>query len=149
MRKRILVAAVAASVLTVALLGSAAFAHFGGLGAGNGSNDGTYAAKVAEILGLDADTVQAAMQQAAVELRDEALQTRLDAMVEQGIITQDEADQWLTWQNAKPDVPALRAPEGHGGFGFGFGRRGGRGFGPGHAPDQDGAPAPDGASFVY
>lgn len=147
MKKRILVVAVAASMLTVALLGSAAFAHFGGQGGGQGAQDGTYAAKVAEILGLDAETVQAAMQQAAEELRDEAQTNRLQGLVEQGVITQEEADQWREWLNSRPQVQGLGEQEGRGGHGFGH--RGGRGFGPRHLPTQESAPAPDGASFVY
>ncbi len=61
-------------------------------------------AKVAEILGLDAETVDSAIEQAKNELRNEAVQAKLDAMVESGSITQEEADAYMAWIDSAPDV---------------------------------------------
>ena len=67
------------------------------------SRFGDYAARVASILGLEADTVQDAMKQAKQELAAEALQEKLDAMVASGDITQAEADEYKAWVEAKPE----------------------------------------------
>jgi len=50
--------------------------------------------------------LQEAFAQAQSEIRDTALDNRLQHMVGQGRITQDEADQYKRWQDSKPDVPA-------------------------------------------
>jgi uncharacterized protein HemX len=108
--------------------------------------------RVAAILGVGgtsvtAEQLEAAFTQARQEIRDEALDSRLKALVDAGTITQEQADQykaWLSqkpdttqfreqmriWQNARPDVPselqdwAQSRPEMPGLFG-GFGPRGG------------------------
>ena len=49
-------------------------------------------AKVAEILRLDAAEVDDAINQARKELRDEAIQNKLNAAVENGDLTQEEAE---------------------------------------------------------
>ena len=65
------------------------------------SDDGTpsgiskLSSRVASILGLDEKEVDDAIKQAREELRDEAIQTRLNALVEKGLLTQEEADQKL------------------------------------------------------
>jgi len=46
-----------------------------------------------------------AFAQAQSEMRDEALESRLQHLVDQGQITQDEADQYLEWWQSRPDVP--------------------------------------------
>ena len=58
--------------------------------------------KVAEILNIDEATMSDAFQQATQELSSEALQQRLTKAVEDGTITQDEADQITAWMNAEP-----------------------------------------------
>jgi hypothetical protein len=88
----------------------------------------TFASRVATILGLDSTQVQNAMDQAGREMRDEALQKKLDALVAQGRLTQQQADAYKQWYQAKPsDVPGLRGHEfgsGFGGHGHGHGMRG-------------------------
>lgn len=59
---------------------------------------------------IDPGELQAAFAQASSEMQDEAMQNRLQNLVEQGKITQDEADQYHEWWQAKPDVSV--------GFGF-------------------------------
>ena len=94
------------------------------------------ASRVAAILGIDEQQVQDALDQARTELRDERMQAKLAAMVEQGRLTQEQADEYATWHETRPSFigPGLGGPKfGH--HGRGFGRRGGghRGWAP--APD--------------
>ena len=72
------------------------------------SNAGKLAIKVAEILGLDAAEVDDAIKQARRELRDETVQNNLNAMVEKGRLTQEQADEHLDWIQSKPEgIPAI------------------------------------------
>jgi hypothetical protein len=93
---------------------------------GNDSNSAgnTLMAKVAAILGIDQTKLEDAFAQAQKEIRDEALTNYLNKLVEEGKITQEEADQYQQWWNARPDALNKLGP------GFEFGGRG-RGFGPG------------------
>jgi hypothetical protein len=59
---------------------------------------------------IDPEALKDALAQAQSEMRAEALQNRLQSLVEQGKLTQEQADQYLEWWQAKPDAPA--------GFGF-------------------------------
>ena len=68
---------------------------------------------------IDSEALKDAFAQASSEMRNEALQSRLQNLVDQGKITQEQADQYLEWWQAKPDVPA----------GFGFRGRCGHCFG--------------------
>jgi flagellar basal body-associated protein FliL len=79
----------------------------------------TFVSKVADKLGLDEDTVATAMKEARQEMMDEALAERLQQAVDDGQITQEEADQILEWMKSRPD-----ALDEIGGFGPGFGPRG-------------------------
>lgn len=63
---------------------------------------------------LDIEALQTAFGQARDEMRAEALQHRLDRLVEDGVITQDEADEYLEWWQSKPDVSIGFGPRGHG-----------------------------------
>lgn len=76
----------------------------------------TFTSRVAAILGLPPSQVQNAMEQAGREMRDEATQKKMDAMVAQGRLTREQADAYLQWLKSKPaDVPGFRER----GFGFG------------------------------
>jgi len=73
------------------------------------SNASRLSAKVAEILGLDAAVVNDAINQARRELRDEAVQNKLNALVEKGQLTQEQADEYLNWIQSRPEgIPAMR-----------------------------------------
>jgi len=65
---------------------------------------------------IDPEALQDAFAQARSEMRDEAMQNRLQNRVEQSDITQDEADQYLEWWQARPDVAAEFGCRGHGRF---------------------------------
>ena len=121
MRKRWIVVSVVMAALAIALTGGAIMAQ-------DEDSSKTFAGRVAEILGLEEDTVSDAMQQAKEEMRDEALKAKLDALVADGTMTQEDADAYLEWLESRPDVDF-----GGGGRGFhgkrGFGRKHGWGWG--------------------
>ena len=90
----------------------------------DGSESKSFAARVAEILDLDEDTVQDAMTEAQRNMREEAVKARLDELVASGDMTQDEADEYMTWLESAPDTIY-----GHKGRRFSKGRHGHRGRG--------------------
>ena len=54
---------------------------------------------------IDSQVLKDSFAQAQNELRIEALQNRLQNLVEQEKITQQQADDYLEWQQARPEVP--------------------------------------------
>jgi competence protein ComGC len=65
-------------------------------------------ARAADILGIDVTDLENAFKQAQSELRQSALDTRLQELVNQGAWTQQQADAYKAWIKARPDVPPLR-----------------------------------------
>ncbi len=55
---------------------------------------------------IEDEILRDAFAQARSERRDVRIQERLDRLVEEGVITQAEADEMLEWWNSKPDVDA-------------------------------------------
>jgi hypothetical protein len=89
----------------------------------------TFISKVANILGLPEEQVADAFKQARQEMQDEALQNWLQKLVDEGKITQEEADQYLEWWQSRPDINfglgdgfQLWGGCGHGHRGGGMGR---------------------------
>ena len=64
----------------------------------------TLISKVANILGLPEEQVADAFKQACQEMQDKALQNWLQKLVDEGKITQEEADQYLEWWQARPNI---------------------------------------------
>ena len=87
---------------------------------------------------LDTQQLKDAFTQAQTEMRSEALQSWLKNMVDKGTITQEQADAYLKWWQAKPDV---QLPDRFGGMMKGDGGhcRGGDFFAP--APDTSNTPS--------
>jgi hypothetical protein len=81
----------------------------------------TLLARVAAILGIEEQTLEDAFNQAKKEMSDEALGKKLDALVEQGKLTQEQADEYKEWWESRPDVPNITDGKGLRGFGDGFG----------------------------
>ena len=79
---------------------------------------------------IDPQQLKEAFDQAMKEEQDKALESWLQNLVDEGKITQEEADQYLEWWQSRPDV-TLPGP---GDFGFGGGMERGRGFGHGGGP---------------
>jgi polyhydroxyalkanoate synthesis regulator phasin len=86
---------------------------------------------------IDSEQLKDALDQAQSELQEEALETRLQNLVDEGKITQEEADQYLEWWQSRPDIE-VPLP-GLGGPGPGGGMMWARGFGPSSGP----CPGPD------
>ena len=129
MSKLRIITPIAIVVVAVIAIGfSVAFAQGNGKGDSNASR---LAAKVAEILGLDTAVVDGAIKQAREELRDEAIQKKLNALVEKGRLTQEQADEYLNWIQSKPEgIPAI-GKQSFGKMGHHKGWKGhGRFFGP-------------------
>ena len=96
---------------------------------------------MAATLGLEESDVQDAFAQAGREMEDDALHRSLDMQVEKGRLTQEQADEYEGWYQARPEAlsPRLRF-RGFGGHGFFGGRmRFGGGFHHGVGP----MPAPE------
>jgi polyhydroxyalkanoate synthesis regulator phasin len=80
---------------------------------------------------IDSGQLKAALEQAQSEMQNEALKSRLQDLVDNGKITQEEADQYLEWWQSRPDIevplPGLGGPGPGGGMmqARGFGLRGG------------------------
>ncbi len=133
--KWLIISALAVTVILVAgLIGGAVFADNGKTATGADPGN-TLFAKVAEKLGIDQQQLEDAFNQAQQEMRDEEQTSRLDSLVEEGKITQDQADEYLQWLESKPDLPADLDMGGGPGFpGGGHGMPGGN---PPPAPPAD------------
>jgi hypothetical protein len=66
-------------------------------------------------IALDPQQLKNAFTQAQSEMQDEALQSRLEKLVNEGKITQGEADQYLQWWQSRPNIEL----PGRGGYGCG------------------------------
>ena len=145
MKKRWFLVPILAGVLAISITGGVALAQDDGTGIG--SPWSKIASKVAVILGLEEADVQAALDQAAREIQDEALQQKLDCMVEEGRLTPEQADEYGQWSQSRPEGIAPFGGFGGRGFHRGgmMGGSGGRGmwfhFGspPAPTPDDSGA----------
>ncbi len=109
-KKLIIIIATVASVLALTLSG-VAFAQTGDEGGSQAQDShGALLDKVCEIyeentgVALNPEELQNAFAQAGAELRDDAIESRLQNLVEEGKITQEEADQYLEWWQSKPDT---------------------------------------------
>jgi outer membrane murein-binding lipoprotein Lpp len=79
------------------------------------NNDGagpqqTLLARVAQIMGIDQQKLQDAFKQAISERRAQLKETfdqKLQSLVSEGKITQQQADDFNAWLKAKPDVPVV------------------------------------------
>jgi outer membrane murein-binding lipoprotein Lpp len=131
--KKFIIGAVLAVVLIAGSIGGVALAADNGASDNQtGTSFGALWDKVGTIyeqktgVALDQEALKESIAQAQTELRTEALQSRLQELVGQGKMSQEQADQYLKWWQAKPDISP--------GFGFkGFdrfrGMGGMRGFG--------------------
>ena len=102
-KKFILVALLAAMVLAGSTAGLVLAQENG-----DDSQPKTLLARVAEKLGINQQELEDAFAEAQSEMRDEALDSRLQNLVDEGKITQDEADQYKAWLQATPDMEPFR-----------------------------------------
>jgi hypothetical protein len=75
------------------------------------TNVSSFLEKVAEIyqnntgVAIDPEALQQAITEARQAIRDEALDNYLDKLVADGTITQEQADEFRAWLDAKPSLP--------------------------------------------
>ena len=97
------------------LVGVFSLVVVGGTALAQESDDGSspvqnLASRVAEILNLDEATVQDALDQARQDLATDVTAHRLDKLVENGVLTQEQADEYSDWFQARPDNPGFGGP---------------------------------------
>jgi hypothetical protein len=56
---------------------------------------------------IDPEQLKDALRQARSEIQNEALESRLQNLVDEGMITQEEADNYFEWWQSRPDVELL------------------------------------------
>jgi hypothetical protein len=124
--KKFIIIAVLAAVVLVGSIGGVAIATDNGDDGQPQAQYGALLERVCEIyeqktgVAIDQETLKDAFAQAQSEMRTEALESWLQSLVDEDKITQEQADQYLEWWQARPDMPIK----------FGFGGRGGfRGMG--------------------
>jgi hypothetical protein len=109
-----------------------------------GANQAALLERVCEIyqentgVTINADDLQAALTQAQGEIRDAALQSYLQGLVDSNKLTQEQADALLKWWQERPDVPGVA---GFAGQGMHRGFCGPGGFGGWFGPAQPTQPA--------
>ena len=121
-KKFILIALVAVAILA----GSIGGVVYAQTGSGDDSQPQALLDRVIAIykektgVAIDSQKLQDAFTQAGSEMRDKALDTYLQNLVDQNKISKEQAEQYKKWLEAKPDVPlAPGFPGGnmHRGFG--------------------------------
>jgi signal transduction histidine kinase len=65
---------------------------------------GALLTRVAEILNIDQEELENAVKQAQTGLREEALENRLEELIDEGTLTQEQADAYKAWIEARPDI---------------------------------------------
>jgi len=126
--KKFIIVAVLAAVVLVGSIGGVVLAQ-----TGNGDNSqpkaqfDTLLDKVCAIYQqntgttIDAKELQKAFDQARSEIQSEAMDKFLQSLVDEGKVTQEQADQYKAWLKSKPDVPLFEpgfpGPGMHRGFG--------------------------------
>jgi hypothetical protein len=68
---------------------------------------GAMMSQVAEILGVDQEDLENAFKQAQTEAREENLEARLQELIAEGTLTQEQANEFKAWMEAKPDIPMV------------------------------------------
>jgi hypothetical protein len=130
-RKKLMIIGLVAVVILVGSIAGLALAQ---TGTPSPAQPQTLWSRVATILGIDQQKLEDAVTQAQRDMKDESVDAYLKNLVDQGKITQQQADQYKSWWQARPQT-ALPGPLGGPGLrGFRGGMRGGRGFGWGAPP---------------
>jgi len=142
--KKLIIAAVLAGVLLFGSLGGIALADDGDDGPAakfgefidkviaNYEGEG-YTLESPEALKQAFADTRTEMAEARAEMRAAAMESRLAKLVEEGKITEEEADELQGWWQSRPDVPVKFGLRGHSGF---RGMGGVRGFGGPCAPAE-------------
>ena len=105
----------AAAVLAAVITGGAVWAQDEDTEPEQNTGRQGMASRVAEILSLEKEEVEAAFQQASQEMRDDRFQSRTDRLVEKGELTEEEAAEAIEWYQSRPEGIG----RGHRGYGRG------------------------------
>jgi hypothetical protein len=103
-KKKFILGLLVMVLLTSISLGGVALAR----GNDEDSQSDSLIARVAEILGIDQQSVEDAFSQAREEMRDEALDEYLQNMVDEGTITEAQAAEYKDWLKSRPDMEEYR-----------------------------------------
>ncbi len=120
MKRRWLLVSAATAALALLVVGGVVFAASNSDDGGTGGTEqqtqkDKFTDRVAEILGKDPAEVKSAVQQARKEQQEQAMSDYLDKLVQNGRITQDEANQIKQWLAQRPQALSKLGP----GFGVG------------------------------
>ena len=74
----------------------------------NPRDDNPILTRVAEILGIDQQDLENAFKQAMEEQREQRMDQYFQKLIEDGQLTQEQADQYRNWLESKPDIPMPR-----------------------------------------
>ena len=99
-KKKFIIILLGTILIIIASLGGVAMAQ----DSEDESKPDSLMARVAEILGIDQQTVEDAFEQAQAEMREEALDKHLQNLVDEGILTEEEAAKYKEWLEARPDM---------------------------------------------
>ena len=104
--RKFILPVLAGALLVVGLIGGVALAQDDGGSTAEITDDSRpkILERVAEILGIDQQQLEDAFAQARTEMQDSALRDYLDKLVAEDRITQEEADEYYTWWNSRPDL---------------------------------------------
>lgn len=140
--KKLVIAAVLAAVMLAGGIGGVVLATDNGDDSEPEAKHEALLDRVGEIyqqntgVALDQEALKDAFAQTQSEIQAEALETWLQSLVEEGKITREQADEYLDWWQAKPDVTFGFGFGGHGGFRGMGGPRGMHSFGWPYAPTE-------------
>ncbi len=134
MKKRWIVSSILVGLLAAGLVGGAVVAQSDDHSLRDSDGDGKSSrmsgviARVAEILGIEQEQVEDAFDQAIAEQAEQKAADGLAALVEKGLLTQEDADAIQDWLAARPEgeFPALKGIEA---WGRGFHGKNFHGFG--------------------
>jgi hypothetical protein len=129
---------VIAAVIVLVIVASTAGIVYAQTDKGTDTPGKTLFARVSQILGIDQQKLEDAFAKAQGDINNEALDSYLQKQVTNGKMTQEQADQYKTWWQARPDTPLPGPFKWFGGRHFPGG--GMRGWGSGFRPLPGGLP---------
>ena len=99
-KKKFIIMLLGAILIVAASIGGAAMAQ----DSEENTQSDSLLGRVAEILGINQQTVEDAFKQAQAEMHEAALDRYLQNLVDEGKITEQEASEYKDWIDARPDM---------------------------------------------